>query len=324
MILITGGAGYIGSHMNKYLNKRGIDTLVFDSLVRGNKSALKWGSFVLGDMNNMDQLELLFDSYEIDAVIDFAAYIDVAESVKNPRLYYQNNFQATKNLLEVMIEHDVNTFVFSSTAAVYGDPKYIPIDEKHPTNPINAYGRSKLMVEQMLEDYSKAYDLNYVALRYFNAAGADPESEIGDMHPIVTHLIPLAIFAAIGKTPEVKIFGTDWDTPDGTGTRDYIHINDLVQAHLLAIEYLQKGGKSDVFNLGIGNGFSVREIIDIVKKISGKDFKVVETERRAGDPAKLVADSTKAKGILGWEPEFTDIEKIVKTAWDWEVKRMKI
>lgn len=315
-ILIAGGAGYIGSHMNKYLSERGIDTIVYDSLVRGNLSSVKWGKFVLGDLLDIQQLNLLFDTYKIDAVINFAGYIQVGESVKDPKLYYTNNTQATQNLLDVMLDHDVNNIVFSSTAAVYGEPEYVPVDETHPTRPINPYGKSKLMIEGMLEDYSTAYGLNYITLRYFNAAGADPDGEIGDMHPVQSNLIPLVIDAALGRREDIKVFGTDWDTPDGTCIRDYVHVMDLAQAHLLAIEYLQKGGKSDVFNLGVGKGFSVKEVIDTVKKVGGKSFTIVDSEKREGDPQSLIADSTKARQVLGWSPEYENLEDIVKTAWE--------
>ena len=320
MILIVGGAGYIGSHINKQLNKKGYKTVVFDNLIYGHREAVKWGEFILGDLSNVEQIKLVFRKYNIDAVMHFAAFAYVGESVEEPQKYYLNNVANTLNLLKIMKEFDCNYFIFSSTCATYGEQQYIPIDEKHPQNPINPYGQSKLMVEKILNDYTKAYGLKYVSLRYFNAAGADIDAEIGENHNPETHLIPLTLDAALGKIEDIKVFGTDYGTSDGSAIRDYIHVTDLADAHILALEYLQKGGKSDVFNLGNGDGYSVLEVIDMVKKVTKKDFKVTLTDRRAGDPAKLIGDATKAKEILGWKPKYFELETIINTAWMWHKK----
>lgn len=322
MILIVGGAGYIGAHTNKYLSKKGYKTLVLDNLSRGYKKFVRWGDFVLGDLGDQNQLDLIFENYEINTVMHFGAFAYVGESVKKPGMYYGNNTCSTRNLIEAMIRNGVKNFIFSSTCAIYGEPENIPIDESEKKKPINPYGRSKLAVEWMLEDYANANkDFHYIALRYFNAAGADPEGQIGEAHDPETHLIPLVIDAAIGKRDDIKIFGTDYNTRDGTCIRDYIHVNDLADAHLKASEYLQENKTSNYFNLGVGEGFSVREIIDGVRRVSGKDFKVVETDRRPGDPAKLISNSSKAKKILKWKPTFVDINDILKTAWNWHCKK---
>jgi UDP-glucose 4-epimerase len=317
MILIVGGAGYIGSHINKELSKLGYETVIFDSLVKGHKEAVKWGELFEGDLGNIEQIREVFKKYKIDAVIHFAAFIEVGESVKDPQKYYQNNVKNTLNLLQVMLENDVKKIIFSSTAATFGNPQYTPIDEKHPQVPINPYGQAKLMVEKVLSDYDVAYGLKYVALRYFNACGADADTDIGENHNPESHLIPLILDAAIGKREDIKIFGTDYPTPDGTCVRDYIHVTDLAQAHILALKKLLDGDESDNFNLGNGKGFSVKEVIEAAKKVTGINFKVVETEKRAGDPPVLVADSKKAKEILGWKPQFADIETIISSAWKW-------
>lgn len=325
MILVIGGAGYIGSHICKMLSKNGYDVLVYDNLSAGHKEFIKWGEFVKGDLADKELLNKVFENYKIDAVMHFSAFIFVGESVKNPYKYYHNNVANTLNLLNTMLNHNVKNFVFSSTAAVYGLPENIPIVENEILNPINPYGRSKLMVEQILKDFSNAYGLNYVSLRYFNASGADPDGEIGEWHNPETHLIPLVLDAAIGFRENIKIFGTDYDTFDGTCIRDYIHVNDLASAHILALEYLlEKTNKNrnsepvkEIFNLGNGKGFSVRQIIDLAKKITGKDFKVIETERREGDPPILIASSEKIKKVLGWKPEFDSPEIIIETAWNW-------
>ncbi len=317
MILITGGAGYIGSHVNKELNKRGYDTVILDNLIYGHKVLVKWGEFVLGDLKNIDQIRLIFEKYNIKAVMHFAAFAYVGESVENPQKYYLNNVKNTLNLLQVMLEYDVEYFIFSSTCATYGIPQEIPIPEHHPQNPINPYGKSKLMIEKVLEDYSKAYGLKYVSLRYFNAAGADPDCEIGEWHEPETHLIPIVLDVAIGKNEAVKIFGTDYPTPDGTCIRDFIHVTDLADAHILAREYLFKGGKSQVFNLGNGNGFSVKEVIQTAKEVTKRKIKFVNWERRPGDPPVLVGSSEKAKAILGWKPKYWELSIIIETAWEW-------
>ncbi len=320
-ILIVGGAGYIGSHINKELNKQGFETVVFDSLVKGHQEAVKWGEFFQGDLANIEDLRQVFSKYKIDAVLHFAAFIEVGESVKDPQKYYQNNVKNTLNLFQVMLENDVKKIIFSSTAATFGNPQYTPIDELHPQIPINPYGQAKLMVEKILADYDIAYGLKYVALRYFNACGADLDNEIGENHTPESHLIPLILDAAIGKREDIKIFGTDYPTPDGTCVRDYIHVTDLAQAHILALQYLLNGNDSNYFNLGNGKGFSVKEVIDMAKKVTGVDFKVTEVERRAGDPPELVADSTKAKQVLKWQPQYADLETIVKSAWAWHQKK---
>lgn len=317
MILIVGGAGYIGSHVNKLLNRSGFKTVVFDNLFRGNRDFVKWGEFVLGDLADKDQIRLCFRKYPIEAVMHFSAFAYVGESVVHPARYYLNNVANTLNLLEVMTESNVRYFIFSSTCATYGIPEEIPIGEDHPQKPINPYGKSKLMIEEILEDYDKAYDIRHINLRYFNAAGADPEVEIGERHDPETHLIPLAIYSALGMNDSVKIFGTDYPTKDGTCIRDYIHVADLSDAHMKALEYLMDKDNSDSFNLGNGIGHSVREIIDAVKRISGKDFKVTESERREGDPPVLISNYKKAGEILDWRPQYADIDTIVETAYRW-------
>ncbi len=320
MILIVGGAGYIGSHMNKLLNRSGYRTVVFDNLVYGSRGFVKWGEFVLGDLVDMEQLRLCFRKYPIETVMHFSAFAYVGESVLDPAKYYQNNVSNTINLLNVMREFDVRYFIFSSSCATYGIPREIPISETHLQNPINPYGKSKLMVEEILKDYETAYGMNHINLRYFNAAGADPEGDIGERHNPETHLIPLTIYAALGINEDVKIFGADYSTKDGTCVRDYIHVMDLADAHVRAMEHLRASGKSDSFNLGNGSGYSVREIIDTVKRISKRDFKVIEAERREGDPPVLVGSSEKAMEVLGWRPKYADIETIVDTAYRWHSK----
>lgn len=321
MILVVGGAGYIGSEINKELNKSGYQTVVFDALVSGHKEAVKWGEFVEGKLENLDDIRSVFSKYKIEAVLDFAAFIEVGESVKDPQKYYYNNLVNTLNLLQVMKEFGVNKIIFSSTAATFGEPKYTPIDEIHPQWPINPYGWTKLMIERVFADYDVAYGLRYVALRYFNACGANEEADIGENHNPESHLIPLVLDAAIGKRENIKIFGADYPTQDGTCVRDYIHVVDLASAHLLALKHLLDGGESRQYNLGNGKGFSVREVINAVKKVTGKEFEVVETERRPGDPPVLVASSEKIKKELGWTPKHTEIEDIVASAWKWHQKK---
>ena len=267
MILVTGGAGYIASHVNKFLNKKGYETIVLDNLIYKHKEFVKWGEFILGDLSNIEQLRLVFKKYPIKAVMHFAAFAYVGESVKDPQKYYLNNVKNTLNLLQVMLENNVEYIVFSSTCATYGIPKEIPIPETHFQNPINPYGQSKLIIEKILKDYSDAYGLKYVSLRYFNAAGADIETEIGEWHEPETHLIPIVLDIAIGKSKEVKVFGADYPTPDGTCIRDFIHVTDLAQAHILALDYLFKENKSDIFNLGNERGYSVMEVIREAEQI---------------------------------------------------------
>lgn len=317
-ILVVGGAGYIGSHMVKLLSRYGYTVITLDNLATGFRDAVKYGEFVEGDIANTELLDHLFAGNEFEAVMHFASYIEVAESVKKPTKYYTNNFSNTLNLLDAMVRHEVGHFIFSSTAAIFGEPHYVPIDENHPKVPINPYGKSKLMVEQALEDYEKAYGLQSVCLRYFNAAGADPDGELGERHIPETHLIPLILQAASGRRDSISIYGHDYDTPDGTCVRDYIHINDLCKAHLLALERLQKGSVSLRYNLGNGAGFSVAEVIEVVRRVTGKAFKVIQSEPRDGDPAQLVADSSRANSDLGWKPEYTELEDIISHAWKWE------
>ena len=324
MILIAGGAGYIGSHANKILNRRGYETVVFDNLSRGHREFAKWGHFVLGDLADKDQLRLCFKTYPIQAVMHYSAFCYVGESVDHPAEYYRNNVVNTVNLLDVMVEYGVKFFIFSSTCATYGNPLQTPMTEDHPQQPINPYGKSKLMVEQILKDYDDIYGIHHICLRYFNAAGADPECEIGEWHEPESHLIPLALQVAAGQRTQVQIYGTDYDTPDGTCIRDYIHINDLAAAHLLALEYLKKGAPSEAINLGNGRGFSVKEVINSVERVTGKKIQIVETERRPGDPPILVGSSDKARRILNWHPEHPRLDEIIKTAWLWQSRGLNI
>lgn len=316
-ILVCGGAGYIGSHINKELNKKGYETVVFDNLVYGHREAVKWGAFEQGDLENAEEIERVFQTYKIDAVFHFAAYAYVGESVTEPEKYYYNNVVNTLNLLHIMKKYGCKKFIFSSTCATYGEPERVPITEDMGQNPINPYGATKLMIERILQDYQKAYGLQYVGLRYFNAAGADPDGEIGESHEPETHLIPLVLDAAGGQRPDIKVFGTDYETRDGSCIRDYIHVTDLAAAHLLALNHLEAGKESSFFNLGNETGTSVLEVIDSVKKITNREFPVVLAARRPGDPETLVGSSEKAKRILGWKPVYTDIDEIVKHAWYW-------
>lgn len=319
-VLVCGGAGYIGSHVNKQLSKEGYETVVFDNLIYGHREAVKWGYFVQGDLKNIDEIEAVFQKHNIEAVFHFAAYAYVGESVEEPEKYYYNNVANTLNLLHVMKKYGCNKIIFSSTCATYGEPERVPITEDMQQSPINPYGASKLMVERIFQDYSKAYDLKFVVLRYFNAAGADPEGEIGESHTPETHLIPLVLDAASGKRQDIKVFGTDYDTPDGSCIRDYIHVYDLATAHLLALHYLDEGKESNFFNLGNALGTSVLEVVESVKKVTNRKFRVTMTDRREGDPAKLVGSSEKAQKVLGWEPVYGDIDTIVEHAWKWHEK----
>ncbi|WP_455645009.1 UDP-glucose 4-epimerase GalE [Methanosphaera sp.] len=323
MILIVGGAGYIGSHVNKSLNEAGYETIVLDNLSYGHEESVKWGKLCNCDLSNIDDVDEVFNKYDISAVMHFSSFIDVGESVTNPEKYYNNNVVNTMNLLHVMLKHNVKKFIFSSTCATYGIPQKIPLIENHPQNPINPYGWTKLMVERILKDYDTAYGLKSVILRYFNASGADESGIIGEWHNPETHLIPLILDAAIGKRENIKIFGTDYDTPDGTCIRDYIHVSDLADAHIKSLQYLEKNNESNQFNLGNGQGFSVKEVIDAVKEVTKKEFQVIETQRREGDPAILIGSSKKAKETLGWNPRYTDIKQIIETAWNWHKKLNK-
>jgi len=319
-ILVTGGAGYIGSHVVKLLGKAGYEVVVLDNLSSGHRDAVKSAELVVGDMGDSVVLDRLLGDFKPDAVLHFAAFIQVGESVEKPIKYYRNNTSGTLTLLDALSKHGVDKFIFSSTAAVYGIPEEMPVTESTPLQPINPYGMSKRFVEQILMDVTNAEDFNYVALRYFNVAGADPEGEIGQRYKAATHLITRALKTAKGEIDKLQILGTDFPTPDGTGVRDYIHVNDLASAHIKALEYLLEGGKSNIFNLGYGHGFSVKEVVDVAKQVTGIDFTVEETGRRAGDPPELVADSTKIRKELKWEPRHDDIEFIIRTAWDWEKK----
>ena len=323
MILIVGGAGYIGSHVNKVLNERGYETIILDNLSYGHEELVKWGTLCKCDLANINEVDDIFTKYDINAVMHFSSFIDVGESVRNPEKYYNNNVVNTMNLLNVMLKHDVKKFIFSSTCATYGIPQKIPLTENHPQNPINPYGWTKLMVERILKDYDTAYGLKSVILRYFNASGADESGIIGEWHNPETHLIPLILDAAMGKREDIKIFGTDYDTPDGTCIRDYIHVTDLADAHILSLEYLNNNNQSNQFNLGNGQGFSVREVIESVKRVTGRNFNVTQTQRREGDPAILIGSSKKAKDTLGWDPQYVNIDKIIETAWNWHQKLNK-
>lgn len=316
-ILVCGGAGYIGSHINKLLAQRGYETVVLDNLIYGHREAVKWGTFEQGDLKNPQDLERIFQKYDIEVVFHFVAYAYVGESVQDPEKYYYNNVANTLNLLRAMRQHGCNTIIFSSTCATYGIPKTVPITEDMPQKPINPYGVTKLMVERIFRDYAQAYGLKFVVLRYFNAAGADPEGEVGESHDPETHIIPLILDAATGKRPDIKVFGTDYPTPDGSCVRDYIHVTDLATAHLLAMEYLQRGGKSDFFNLGNSMGTSVLELIAAARRVTGKEFIVTPAPRRAGDPAILIGSSEKAQRVLGWMPKYADINTIICHAWRW-------
>ncbi|WP_137719772.1 UDP-glucose 4-epimerase GalE [Methylobacillus flagellatus] len=318
--LVIGGAGYIGSHMVKHLIEHGHQVVVLDDLSSGHADALLGGELLVHDFADRPFLDELFTKHHFDGVFHFASQILVGESVNNPAKYYRANTFATLVLLEAMRDHGVQNFVFSSTAAVYGEPAYVPIDEAHPKIPLNPYGASKYMVEQILSDFDRAHGTKYVALRYFNAAGADPQARMGERHEPETHLVPLALQAVTGRRPALKVFGTDYDTPDGTCLRDYIHVDDLSSAHLLAMQYLQAGGASRAFNLGNGAGYSVQQVIDVAGKVAGKPVPVEYAPRRAGDPARLIADATQAKAVLGWEPQYDDLEAIIGHAWAWEQK----
>jgi len=316
-ILVTGGAGYIGSHCVAALVDRGIDVVVADDLSKGHRAALKGGRLYVGDVGDRAFLDSVFETESIEAVIHFAAFSLVGESMQVPEKYFRNNVTAGLSLIEAMVAHRVPYIVFSSTAATYGEPDYVPIDEEHPKNPTNPYGESKRMVEGMLKWADCAHGLKYVALRYFNVAGARADGTIGEDHHPETHLIPLVLAAAQGKRDSLKLFGTDYPTKDGTCVRDYIHVEDLVDAHFLALDYLKRGQPSAAFNLGNGQGFSNREIIEAARRVTGAAIPVVEEGRRPGDPATLIASSQKAMEVLGWRPRYTSIEDIIATAWRW-------
>ncbi len=319
-ILVTGGAGYIGSHTCKALKQAGYQPIVFDNMVYGHDWAVKWGPLIKGDILDRETLDAVFKQYQPQAVLHFAAYAYVGESVSDPEKYYRNNVSGTLSLLSAMRRAGCRNIVFSSTCAPYGVPSELPLREDHPQKPINPYGWTKLMMEQTLRDFDTAYGIRHAALRYFNAAGADPDCEIGEDHDPETHLIPLVVYATQGRRGHVEIYGTDYDTRDGTCVRDYIHVTDLAVAHIQALEYLQDKDQSLIVNLGTGNGQTVREVIRAVEKVSGKVTPVKEGGRRPGDPPGLYAYADKAYSLLGWKPQYGDIETIVGTAWKWHEK----
>jgi UDP-glucose 4-epimerase len=320
-VLVTGGAGYVGSHVVKALGEAGHDLVVFDNLSSGHDWAVLYGKLVVGDLSDRSALDRLLKEYRPDAVMHFAALIQVEESVRLPLKYYRNNTLNTVNLLEALTDKGIRNFIFSSTAAVYGTPERVPIGEDAPLQPINPYGASKAAVEMVLKSLAEAEALTYVSLRYFNVAGADPDGRIGQAYRESTHLITRALKTAKGEFPALSIFGTDYPTPDGTCVRDYIHVDDLASAHLVALDHLARGGPSRIYNCGYGHGYSVKEVVKVARQVTGVDFTVVETARRAGDPAMLVADSTLLKRELGWTPRHNDLGYIVRTAWDWERTR---
>lgn len=322
-ILVVGGAGYIGSHCVKELNRNGYATVTFDNLVYGHRDAVRWGEFEEGDMSDAERLREVFRKHKISGVMHFAAYAYVGESVQDPEKYYFNNVLATLNLLQVMREFGVKNFIFSSTCATYGVPSQIPIPENHPQAPINPYGQTKLMVEKILGDYERAYGLKSMIFRYFNAAGADPDGEIGERHNPETHLIPLVLGALLGKN-ELKVFGDDYPTTDGTCIRDYIHVVDLARAHILGLGRLLQGGESAVYNLGNGNGYSNKDVIETAERISGRKVPYTMAPRRPGDPPQLVGTAQRAVSELGWKPEFATLDQIMETAWNWHRKQQEV
>ena len=321
-VLVTGGAGYIGSHACKALAQAGYTPVTYDNLVYGHPWAAKWGPLEEGDIADRPRLDGVLRRYKPVAVMHFAAYAYVGESVEDPGKYYRNNVAGTLTLLEAMRDHSIENFVFSSTCATYGVPEQVPIVETHPQCPVNPYGSSKLMIEQILRDFEQAHGLRSIALRYFNAAGADPEGRIGEDHDPETHLIPLVLDAALGRRPHITIFGEDYDTPDGTCIRDYIHVDDLADAHILALRALHNGAGSTAYNLGNGQGFSVREVIDQARSVTGCNIETRVGPRRPGDPPRLIGDATKIKQDLDWRPASADLNEILRTAWRWHSKHV--
>lgn len=319
-VLITGGAGFIGSHVNKLLAQKGYPTVVFDDLSTGHRGFVKWGEFFRGDLGKSADIERCLSKYKVNAVMHFAASTAVGESVSEPAKYYANNVVNTLNLLDALKTFRVKNFIFSSSAAVYGIPLKTPITENHVLAPINPYGRTKKMAEALLPDYAAAYGLKYAAFRYFNAAGADPDGELGQWYDSFSHLIPLVLDAAAGRQRALRVFGTDYDTPDGTCVRDYVHVSDLASAHVLALEYLLRGGDSAVFNLGNGRGYSVLDVILTAEKITGRKIKVIRTGRRSGDAPVSVASSSRAERTLKWKRKYARLEDIIGTAWNWHKK----
>ena len=320
-ILVVGGAGYIGSQTTKQLAQAGLDPVVFDNMSSGHDWALRWGAFERGDLADATALRAVFARHAITAVVHFAALIQVGESVRDPRKYWRGNVVNTLNLLDAMLDAGVRQIVFSSTAAVYGDPVRVPIPEDHPLAPVSPYGDTKLAIERVLQRYGTAYGLRSVVLRYFNAAGADPEAELGEAHPEESHLIPLVIEAALGRRPPVSIFGADYPTPDGTAVRDYVHVADLAHAHVLAVQHLAAGGGDLIANVGTGQGHSVAEVIRAVARAAGRSVPTAAAPRRAGDPPALVADASRLKAALGWSPRHPELDAMVGHAWAWAARR---
>jgi len=322
-ILVTGGAGYIGSHTVKKLGEAGYEVIIYDNLSTGSAEAILYGELFQGELNDKNRLEQVFKQHNFDAVIHFAASISVPESLEKPLDYYSNNTSNVINVLQCCKKFNVNQFVFSSTAAVYGEVQESPVEESSPTLPINPYGKSKLMSETIIRDYARSSDLKYVILRYFNVAGADSSGKIGQMGKKAAHLIKVGCDAALGIRPSASIYGTDYPTPDGTGIRDYIHVEDLAMAHVDALAYLEKESTSQILNCGYGTGYSVKEVLSKVKEISGTDFTVVETPRREGDPACVIASGKKIREIIGWNPQHNSLDEIVSSALAWEEKKLK-
>ena len=321
--LVTGGAGYIGSNVCKALAEHGYSPVTYDNLSRGNKWAVKWGPLEIGDISDGESLRNVMIKYKPEAVLHFAAYAYVGESVKHPEIYYRNNVAGTLTLLDVMRSVNVLQLVFSSSCAVYGVPSKIPIPEDHRQKPVNPYGASKLMIERMLQDFDLAYGLKSITLRYFNAAGADINGEIGESHVPETHLIPRALDVALGKRRVLEIFGDDYNTTDGTCVRDYIHVTDLAMAHVLAFKHLINGKGTDLFNLGTGQGYSVKQVVDLINKVTGKPVPCNILSRREGDPPVLIADSTKSIAELDWTPRYSTLDRIISDAWNWHQKKFK-
>ena len=321
MILVTGGAGYIGSHMVKLLGEKGRDSITFDNLSKGHREMVTSGKFIEGDLSDKDLLVDIFRGYDVRAVFHFASDALVGESEEDPRRYYRNNVANGIHLLDAMLEAGVKRIVFSSSAAVYGEPVRIPMDEDHPAAPVNVYGTTKLIMENMMKKYAEVYGLRFASLRYFNAAGADPDGLIGEDHDPETHLIPLVLDAALGRRKEITVFGHDYDTPDGTCIRDYIHVTDLAEAHIIALSHLEKESGSAIYNLGNGRGFSVLDVIKAPERVTGRTIPVRAGERRKGDPARLVASSERITRDWGWKPRYADLDVIVETAWKWHRRR---
>jgi UDP-arabinose 4-epimerase len=319
-VLVTGGAGYIGSHACKALAQAGYTPVTYDNLVYGHDWAVRWGPLEIGDIADRERLNAVIAKYRPTAIMHFAAFTYVGESVQDPGKYYRNNVAGTLTLLEAARDHGIERFIFSSTCATYGIPQQVPIREDHPQSPINPYGTAKWMMERILADFDRAHGLRSMSLRYFNAAGADPEGHIGEDHDPETHLIPLVLDAAMGKRNAIQVFGDDYDTPDGTCIRDYIHVTDLAAAHVLALQVLERGAKTDCYNLGNGQGYSVKEVIEVAQAVTGKTIPVQMAPRREGDPARLVGDASQAVSHLGWQPRFHRLDQIIETAWRWHTK----